>query len=68
MDLIHDLSYQLPVIVIAEMLGIPANERAQFKPWSDEVVVSADKMLCSAEMPRNPAVFTDECVFPRRHW
>jgi cytochrome P450 len=38
MDVIQDLSYPLPVIVIAEMLGIPTNDRARFKRWSDEIV------------------------------
>lgn len=38
MDVIDDLSYPLPVIVIAEMLGIPTAERDQFKRWSDAVV------------------------------
>lgn len=38
MDAIGDLGYPLPVIVIAEMLGIPAEDRLRFKGWSDEVV------------------------------
>ncbi len=38
MDVIDDLAYPLPVIVIAEMLGIPPEEREQFKHWSDELV------------------------------
>ncbi|MEJ2601267.1 MAG: cytochrome P450 [Anaerolineales bacterium] len=38
MDAIHDLGYPLPVIVIAEMLGIPVDDRPRFKVWSDEVV------------------------------
>lgn len=37
-DLIEHLAYPLPVIVIAEMLGIPAERRAEFKRWSDDVV------------------------------
>ncbi|PSM32093.1 cytochrome P450 [Haliangium sp. UPWRP_2] len=37
-DLIEHLAYPLPVIVIAEMLGIPAERRAEFKLWSDDVV------------------------------
>jgi cytochrome P450 len=37
MDVIDALAYPLPVIVIAEMLGIPAEDRAQFKEWSDAV-------------------------------
>ena len=38
MDVIRDLAYPLPVIVIAEMLGIPTKDREQFKRWSDDVV------------------------------
>lgn len=44
-DLVQDLSYPLPVIVIAEMLGIPSEDREQFKYWSDEVVASADQAI-----------------------
>jgi cytochrome P450 len=40
MDLVHDVAYPLPVIVIAEMLGVPAEDRAQFKKWSTEVVAT----------------------------
>lgn len=40
MDVITDLSYPLPVIVIAEMLGVPSSDRARFKRWSDEIVSS----------------------------
>jgi cytochrome P450 len=39
MDLIEDFAYPLPVTVIAEMLGVPAEDRARFKHWSDEVSV-----------------------------
>ena len=37
MDVVRDLAYPLPVIVIAEMLGVPADERDQFKTWSDAI-------------------------------
>ncbi len=41
MDVIDDLGYPLPVIVIAELLGIPAEDRERFKKWSDWVVQAA---------------------------
>jgi cytochrome P450 len=41
-DAIQDLGYPLPVIVIAEMLGIPPEDRAKFKEWSDNIVAMAD--------------------------
>ncbi|HMQ34987.1 MAG TPA: cytochrome P450, partial [Chloroflexaceae bacterium] len=38
LDAIHDLGEPLPVIVIAEMLGIPTSDRERFKVWSDAIV------------------------------
>jgi cytochrome P450 len=50
-DLIEALAYPLPVIVIAELLGIPHEERNQFKQWSDAIIVGSR----AAGMPgRNP--------------
>jgi cytochrome P450 len=34
-DLIDTLAYPLPVIVIAELLGIPASDRGLFRRWAD---------------------------------
>ena len=34
-DLIDTLAYPLPVIVMAELLGIPPQDRAQFRHWSN---------------------------------
>jgi cytochrome P450 len=38
MDVIRDLAYPLPVTVIAELLGVPAERREDFKRWSDAFV------------------------------
>jgi len=38
MDLITGLAHPLPVIVIAEMLGIRAEDREQFRRWSDDIL------------------------------
>jgi hypothetical protein len=34
MDVMEELAYPLPVIVICEMLGVPAQDRDSFKGWS----------------------------------
>ena len=39
-DLVQALTYPLPVTVIAEIIGVPAEDRARFKAWSDEAVAS----------------------------
>jgi cytochrome P450 len=44
MDIIWDLAYPLPVIVIAELLGVPAGERDTFKRWSDDIVAQLGPM------------------------
>ncbi|MFD0710376.1 cytochrome P450 [Paenibacillus sp. GCM10027626] len=37
-DALHDFASPLPITVIAEMLGVPASDRQQFKQWSDSLV------------------------------
>jgi cytochrome P450 len=37
-DFVEALTYPLPVVVIAEIIGVPAQDREQFKQWSDAAV------------------------------
>ncbi|MCH5586405.1 cytochrome P450 [Shimazuella sp. AN120528] len=37
MDLIEDFAYPLPILVISEMLGIPKNDRNQFRGWTQKI-------------------------------
>jgi cytochrome P450 len=38
MDLMRDLAYPLPLIVISEMLGLEPEMRDQFKRWSNDIL------------------------------
>jgi pimeloyl-[acyl-carrier protein] synthase len=45
MDIVADLGQSLPVIVIAQMLGVPPEDRKQLQQWSDEVILCLDPMM-----------------------
>jgi cytochrome P450 len=38
MDIVDDLAFPLPIIVIAELLGVPSSDRNQFRQWSADFV------------------------------
>jgi pimeloyl-[acyl-carrier protein] synthase len=48
-DLVADFAYPLPVIVIAEMLGVPARDRMAFQEWSAILVRGLDPMVSDDE-------------------
>jgi pimeloyl-[acyl-carrier protein] synthase len=52
MDVIADLAYPLPVIVICEMLGVPTGDRDTFREWS----VAIARALDAIGAPVDPGV------------
>ena len=48
-DLIDQLAYPLPVIVIAELLGVPAEDRPLFKQWVDMMFHGRDEIFVEAD-------------------
>jgi hypothetical protein len=71
MDVIRDLAYPLPVTVIAEMLGIPIEDRERFKHWSDEAIRSLgfsdiDDARRSVQATRELRAYLEPIVEQRR--
>jgi pimeloyl-[acyl-carrier protein] synthase len=44
-DLVAEFAYPLPVVVIAEMLGVPARDRLRFQEWSAVLVKGLDPFV-----------------------
>jgi cytochrome P450 len=51
-DLIAELAYPLPVAVIAELLGVPAEDRVKFQDWSAVIAASLDPLVDDDLMER----------------
>ena len=63
MDLIDDLAYPLPVTIIAELLGVPIEDRNLFRGWADRIVSSTgggDDMSDDHGTAKNIAQIVDE--------
>lgn len=52
MDVLADLAYPLPVIVICELLGVPLDDRDQFHGWSTDASRLLDGDLDSETLQR----------------
>ena len=49
-DVVETLTALLPVMVIADVLGIPDSERSEFRRWSDATILASD---FRADLPRD---------------
>jgi cytochrome P450 len=65
MHLVADLAYPLPVTVIAQMLGVPADDQARFKEWSDTLTVLLDPLQSEGGMAPAERAFAELSVYMR---
>ena len=65
-----ELAYQVPLMIIGELLGVPAADRAQIKDWSDTWFefryVADDRIVESAEAGRNFRAYVEEMISAHR--
>ena len=63
LDLMADFAVPIPVTVIAELLGVPADRFADFKRWSDAVVQGVSLGRARAPTPELLAEMAEFVVF-----
>jgi len=52
MDLIADFAFPLPIIVIAELLGVPPADRNRLKEWSTDLTATVNPAASDDDMAR----------------
>ncbi len=60
LDLIEDFAFPLPIIVMAELLGVPPEDRTRFRRWSSAIVApTADTTRTLRKLERSRRIMED---------
>lgn len=73
MDLVRDFAYPLPAIVIAEMMGLPWEDRDRLKLWADDLALfiggstDPEELVAAAQRSMGAmAEYFENCISMRR--
>jgi cytochrome P450 len=66
MDLLTDFAAPLPIIVIAELLGMPAEDRVELREWSDRLATFIDGTIRDAGIPEAAVAADAMCAYMER--
>jgi cytochrome P450 len=66
LDFVQDFALPLPVIVIAEILGVPVADQARFKQWSDAIILQDIEPLQAQEALTELGTYFRQLVAERR--